>query len=58
MVQTHLNVGVHFVSLYVNIIFQKLIFYYFAFTMFILLLNILLTQTKENCLHFEKNILK
>ena len=32
MVQTHLNVGIHFVNLHVNIIFKKNYFYYFAFT--------------------------
>ena len=32
MVQTHLNVGVRFVNLRVNIIFEKIIFYYFKFT--------------------------
>lgn len=32
MVQTHFNVGVHFVNLYVNIVFEKIIFYYFKFT--------------------------
>lgn len=32
MVQTHFNVGVHFVNLYVNIVFEKIIFYYFTFT--------------------------
>lgn len=26
MVQTHLNVGIHFVNLHVNIIFKKIIF--------------------------------
>lgn len=26
MVQTHLNVGVHFINLHVNIIFEKIIF--------------------------------
>ena len=32
MVQTHFNVGVHFVNLHVNIVFEKIIFYYFMFT--------------------------
>ena len=32
MVQTHLNVGVHFINLHVNIVFEKIIFYYFTFT--------------------------
>lgn len=32
MVQTHLNVGVHFVNLNLNIVFEKIIFYYFMFT--------------------------
>ena len=32
MVQTHFNVGVHFVNLYVNIDKKKIIFYYFMFT--------------------------
>ena len=32
MVQTHLNVGVHFINLHVNIVFEKIIFYYFSFT--------------------------
>ena len=27
MVQTHFNVGVHFVNLHVNIVFEKIIFY-------------------------------
>lgn len=33
MVQTHLNVGVHFVNLHVNIIFRKTYFLLFMFTM-------------------------
>lgn len=32
MVQTHFNVGVHFVNLHANIVFEKIIFYYFMFT--------------------------
>lgn len=32
MVQTHFNVGVHFVNLHVNIVLEKIIFYYFMFT--------------------------
>lgn len=29
MVQTHFNVGVHFVNLYVNIVFEKILFLLF-----------------------------
>ena len=37
MVQTHLNVGVHFVNLNLNIVFEKIIFYYFIINMIFLL---------------------
>lgn len=58
MVQTHLNVGVHFVNLNLNIVFEKIIFYYFMFTIVHFIIERSVNANKRNCLHFEKNILK
>lgn len=52
MVQTHFNVGVHFVNLYANIIFEKIIFYYFTFTIVYFIIEHFVNASKRKLFTF------